>query len=457
MLKLPRHSLILAFEGGIKGRPTFKYLRELERSQWLAPDALGALQFRRLQALLDYAYEHCPYYRTTWNERGLHPSRLRTIEDFERWPTITRETIREHRQAMRSCEPGMRLISKATGGSSGAPLHFDLNLDSNYRRMAASFRGYAWAGAGPGVRQLRLWGVPLGQRPWWRDAKDRLYEELYRQRVLNCFDFPEERVEDFRVELERHRPEVIVAYTNPLYAFARALDERKIRPYSPRSIVVGAEKLHGFQRALIERVFEAPVFETYGSREFMLIGAECERHAGLHLTDEHLLVELVDDDGRRTPAGAEGNIVVTDLFNLGMPFVRYLNGDRGVAALDPCECGRGLSMLSEVVGRQLDILETVDGRRIPGEFFPHLFKDIPAIRRFQVIQESLSEIHVRVVLRGALSGEEEQFLHAAMLATLGPAMKVKREVVEEIPMTGVGKHQVVVNRMGRAREAGDPV
>src|SRR6185437_4278751 len=135
-------------------------------------------------------------------------------------------------------------------------------------------------------------------------------------------------------------PDVIVAYTNPLDSFASMLRERGWRPFSPRAIVVGAEKLHDFQRRRIEEVFGAPVFETYGSREFMLIGAECDRHRGLHLTAENLLVEVLDDDGQPTPPGEEGDVVITDLYNYGMPFVRYANGDRGVAGFEGCACGR---------------------------------------------------------------------------------------------------------------------
>src|SRR2546423_8189267 len=105
------------------------------------------------------------------------------------------------------------------------------------------------------------------------------------------------------------------------------LADKKVTPHSPKSILVGAEKLHPFQRELIERVFGAPVFETYGSREFMLIGAECDRHDGLHLTAEQLLVEVLEDDGSPTPQGEEGNVVVTDLYNYGMPFIRYATGD----------------------------------------------------------------------------------------------------------------------------------
>ena len=74
----------------------------------------------------------------------------------------------------------------------------------------------------------------------------------------------------------------------------------------------------------------------------------------------------------------EGNVVVTDLTNTGMPFVRYVNGDRAVAGWTDCTCGRGMPLLKKVVGRQLDMIDTPDGRSVPGEFFPHLLKVVHA-------------------------------------------------------------------------------
>ncbi len=123
------------------------------------------------------------------------------------------------------------------------------------------------------------------------------------------------------------RPQTMIAYTNPIYEFARFIEAEGLPVPSLHSIVVGAEKLHAFQRQKIEEVFGVRVFETYGSREFMLIGAECEEHAGLHLSMDNLLVEVVDDEGSPTPTGEIGNVVVTDLFNYAMPFIRYVTGD----------------------------------------------------------------------------------------------------------------------------------
>lgn len=449
-----RRVILPAYESGWKRRRTYAYWRELEESQWQSADELRERQLGALRALLIHAGANCPHYRDEWRELGLDPHGVDSLETFQRWPLVTRDVIRRRREEMRDPSRRSQLISKATGGSSGEPLGFDLDPGSYERREAAWHRGYAWAGAAPGTRQVYLWGVPLGEQTRAQRVKQRVHQGwLYRRHVLNSFELNERTVPEFHRALAKVRPDALVAYTNPLYAFARSLEERGLKPYSPKSIVVGAEKLHGFQRELIERVFRAPVFETYGSREFMLIAAECDRHEGLHLTMENLLVELLDDQGRPVAPGEEGDVVVTDLHNYGMPFIRYVTGDRAIAAAEPCSCGRGLPMLSRVVGRKLDMLTTPDARTIPGEFFPHLIKDYPAVRKFQVVQERADEILVKLVVDQSWSGEARESLEREVRKTVGDAVALRTVTVDDIPLTRAGKLQVVVNRVGDRRQA----
>jgi len=209
-----RHLLIRAFESGIKRRKTFAYWRQLERSQWLGWEDLRALQLTALNKLLAHASSACPYYRDAWQSLGLDAQAVRSIADFQQWPVIDRETIRNNRCQMRGASAPLRLLKKATGGSSGVPLEFDLNLDSNDRRMAAWHRGYGWAGAFPGTRQWHLWGGAVDKPSRAKQAKDALYHRLYRHSMANSFGLSEARVPWYLAQLNQCRPQSIVAYTN---------------------------------------------------------------------------------------------------------------------------------------------------------------------------------------------------------------------------------------------------
>jgi phenylacetate-coenzyme A ligase PaaK-like adenylate-forming protein len=432
------------------GRRTFRYLAELEASQWHSSRELADRQFDSLRRLLTYARDWCPYYADQWERLGLDPAAVLSLEDYSRWPLLTREMIRAHRDRMRSTQSGLKVFSKATGGSSGEPLQFDLNMESHARRVAASHRGYGWAGAGPGTRQFFLWSIPMGNPPWWERARLRLFEAIQRRKVVNLFRMGRETIPEFVRELNSNRPHAIVAYSNALYTFARELRDRRMTPFRPKTIVVGAEKLHPHMRATIEEVFQAPVFETYGSREFMLMGAECDRHQGFHLTSENHIVEIVNDDGSPTPAGSVGNVVVTDLTNVGMPFIRYVNGDRAVAGFERCPCGRGLPVVPEVVGRQADQIETPDGRKLAGVFFPHYLKEFPSIERFLVVQEALDRVRVNVVVRPDWGPFDRKTVAAGITEYLGPSVRLEIDEVPAIPLTSGGKQRVVVSRLSAA-------
>src|SRR5439155_17577982 len=115
-----------------------------------------------------------------------------------------------------------------------------------------------------------------------------------------------------------------------------------------------------------------------------------------------------------------------------------------VAGWGVCSCGRGLPLLRNVVGRRLDVLRTPDGRLIPGEFFPHLMKDYPAIKRFQVAQERPDQVQLRVVLKGDWSEASQRSLEHEVRSVFGSMVRFDLLLVDDIPLTAAGKHRVVV-------------
>ena len=168
--------------------------------------------------------------------------------------------------------------------------------------------------------------------------------------------------------------------------------------HQPKAIIGAAEALQDFQRTIIRKAFDCPSYNTYGCREFMLIASECENHT-LHRNIDHLVVELRKPESYPDDSKT-GEVIVTDLFNYGMPFIRYLNGDMATASDTPCSCGRGLATLASVDGRILDTIRTPDGRVLAGQFFPFMLKDVKGLQRFQVVQRQLDRLDLSIV-RGA--------------------------------------------------------
>jgi phenylacetate-CoA ligase len=247
--------------------------------------------------------------------------------------------------------------------------------------------------------------------------------------------------------LNRYKPEVIVGYTNPLYNFAKYTKSHENMIFKPKSVISAAEALHDFQREEISSAFGCGVFNTYGSREFMLIASECEKHKGLHVNMENLLVEVLKDDGTPAMAGEVGNVVITDLHNYGMPFIRYKIGDLAVLSSKSCSCGRGLPVLQDVVGRSLDMIRVANGKSIPGEFFPHLMKDFHEVKQFQVIQSTMNSLKIKIVKTENVSESRLSLMKNEIRAVVGKEISVNIDFVDEIPLTATGKHRVTISEM----------
>lgn len=435
------------YESFIKGRKVYSRVHELNRSQFNTVGINTSNQLMVLKELLMHARINCDYYREILEELNIPDSNF-TISDFHKIPFLTKDIINENKHKLIANNYAGKLWDKSTGGSTGIPLHFHYTKESNDWRVACSMRGYGWAGCFPGVKQAYIWGSNLGQMSWLRHMKERLHHKVLRQLYFNCFKFTENEKYNVYKRLNLFRPEIIVGYTNPLYDFAVFLKTNNYElQFKPRSIISAAEALHPFQRQTIEEVFGCNVFNTYGSREFMLIASECEHHKGLHVNIENLYVEIIRDDGTIAGDGEKGHIVITDLHNYGMPFIRYKIGDLGIMSGRQCECGRGLPILEKVEGRSLDIIKTPDDRSVPGEFFPHLMKDVNCVKQFQVVQKKIDVLNIYMVLHGEMPVSDREFISNEIEKVMGRKIKIIYNFVSEIALTQTGKFRVTISEI----------
>ena len=435
------------FENVVKQRGTARILGFLKESQWKSLETNLAFQLRELKKLLAEAARYSPYYTKMFGERGFDPDRIQTVRDLQTLPILTKDLIRDHFPEIVSTRLRDCLLAKSTGGSTGQPLHFYYTSQSYAWRTAVTRRGYSWAGGPPGSRQAYIWGDALisSRLLRFKQSAQRLID---RQEFYNCFEFDDAAMSLCLRRLNTFRPDLVVGYANPLYHFALFVERNGGLTFRPKGVISAAEKIYKHQREIVERALGSPLFNTYGSREFMLIGSECEKHEGLHVNMENLVVEVVDEDGKPVREGETGRILVTDLHNFGMPFIRYEIGDLGVNTGRRCSCGRGLPLLADVTGRILDVIRTPEGKIVPGELFPHFFKDFKEIRKFQVVQEKLDFVTIKLVPDGDNVEEDTlQRIERELTRILGKGVRLAIEIVPEIPVTMTGKFRVTVSKI----------
>jgi phenylacetate-CoA ligase len=443
---LYRHLLFPIYETRIQGRATLTRLAELERSQWLPAEALRERSFLAMVEALRFAEQRVPFYRRRFAEHGVSASQVKAPEDLARFPVLTKEDIRAHGPELVAEGVPARLHRSSTGGSTGEPVRFSYDHATYELRVAAATRADRWAGAELGEREAYVWGIPTGDEPAWKRLKRRAHEAIQRREMLCAFDLTEARLAEVVARLARIAPRIVVGYANPLHAVARFALARGLRLPRPRGVITSAERLFAHQREAIERAFDAPVFDRYGCREVMLIGAECDRHEGKHLNAENVFVELYRA-GAPAPPGETGEVLLSDLVNRSMPLLRYKNDDLAVMSPRACSCGRGLPLLASVEGRVLDMIVGPDGRLLAGELFPSMLKDHPEIVRFQVHQAKDRRITVKLVPGDGFPAELPRLVERKVRRFLGDRADLAIEVVSSIPVTRGGKHRVTVSEV----------
>jgi phenylacetate-CoA ligase len=439
-----RHLFFPTWQRLVHRRPIAAHLDLLEATQWLSADEMERVQVSELRALLAHAGANVPYWRELFARLGFDARDVRTRDDLAALPILTREIVRERHDDL--IDPARRgtNIKKGTSGTTGTPLQFEYCNESEAWRQASRLRGYAWAGYRLGLPTLHYWGGGAPARRGLVAAKMQLDRALRREEYVDAARQDEASMERTAAAIARMKPHAIIAFTQALAIFAHWVVDRGRRDWGDVRVLCGAEGVFPSDREAIARAFGPAVFETYGSRETMLVAAECEAHDGMHLSEENLLVEIVRD-GHLAPAGEPGDVVVTDLHNYGMPFIRYANGDVATLARDEaCACGRALRRLERVDGRRADTMHDEKGAPVPGLIVGSLLSaHADVVRQFQAVQRLSGEVELRIV-RGRNWNEEKFAETTRRLASYFGGLPLRVVHVREIPPDASGKRRPIV-------------
>jgi len=438
-------ALVFPLHEALKRHHSRALRRRMEQSQWFSLGEIEALQLQRLKELLLHASRHVPYYRRQYAELGFDAQKVHDVRDLRCLPVLRKCDINDQREAFIASTAGP-LQRCTTGGSSGEPLIFYLGKERVSHDVAAKWRATRWWGVDIGDREAVLWGSPieLKAQDYWRALRDR----LLRTSLLPAFDLSPARLDEYLALLQRRRPAMLFGYPSVMSLLVRHAQARGIAldGIGVKVVFATAERLYDEQRALLSAAFGASVANGYGGRDSGFIAHECPE-GGMHITAEDVIVEILDQRGRPVPPGDSGAIVVTHLSSGEFPLIRYATGDVGALDAQPCVCGRGLPLLKRIEGRATDFVVARDGRPMHGLALIYILRDVPQVRAFKIIQESLDCTRVLLVSADGLPAALRLGIVSQFRARLGAAVEIVIEEVAAIPAEASGKYRYVVSKV----------
>ena len=419
----------------------------------MAREELEALQLRRLKSVAEKVYKNVPFYQKKFQEAGVAPEEIKSLADISRLPTTRKQDLRDNYPFGLFAVPREEVVRvHASSGTTGKPTvvgYTAKDIENWSDLMARDFvmvgvekkdifqnavnYGFFTGGLGVhyGIERMGAMAVPSGVGNTERQL---------------------EIMMDFGVTVLHCTP------SYALYLAETAKARGVVDKLNLRIGCFGAEPWSDESRRELEEALNIKAYDSYGLSEMMGPGVafECQEQDGLHIWEDHFLIEILDKDEQPCAPGEPGELVITSLTKEAMPLIRYHTGDVTYIMEESCPCGRTSRKLHRFLGRADDML-IVRGINV----FPSQIEDvlvgIPEIGSyFQVVvdrkKHGLDEISIQVELKDeAFTGELSDLarIQKKTEERLKSVLNVrsKIELVEKgsIPRTA-GKSKKVVDR-----------
>jgi phenylacetate-CoA ligase len=398
------------------------HFRESER--W-APERIAALQRGQVDQLAAHAHAQSAFWRARLDAAGYGSG----AGWWNALPILTRVEAQAAGAGLRarSVPPSHGGVGRATTtGSTGTPLEIAKTELALLFWKAITVRDSLWH-----RRDLRgkLAAIRVGAERQegrnWGDAY-----EGYDCGPGVSFDAREDV--DLQLDwLVAERPQILLTHPSNLRALVIRSQERGCTLPSLCEARTYSERLPADLRDLVQAAWGVPLSDLYSANEIGYVALQCPQSGLYHVQSEDVLVEVIGDDGHPCATGESGRVVATSLHNFATPLLRYDLGDFATVG-GPCGCGRTLPTLEAILGRSRNMMRLPGGRTAWPGFPLNALVKLRAIRQLKMIQHSLEEIEVQMVLSRALTPGEETTLADAVRTRLRHPFHVRLTAVERI-------------------------
>lgn len=434
----------------------YKIYNEIETWQNKSRDEILGIRDQMLIDLIEHSYKNVPYYKKTLEQSEVVINGKVCLENYHKLPLLTKDVLKENFDDLKSTDLDKRdWFINSSGGSTGEPVRFIQEKEYKVWGKALKYLYEYWMCYEFGMKKIQLWGSERdlfwNKEPWNVKLGRFLRNEVW----LNSFRMDQENMKSYVETINKEKPVQILSYADAIYELSKFIKSKNLEVHSPDAIMTSAGTLHDEMREIIEEVFEVKVFNRYGTREVGNVACESSTHDGL-LIPPMYYVEILDKKGNVAPPGVLGEIVVTQLKNYAMPFLRYKIGDMGVLNNKISKSGLEWPVLEKVTGRITDVFRKSDGGVIVAEYLIHLIGVIMNkdwIRKYQLIQEDYDFIRVLLCPDKKIDNNKDtikndlSFIEDKIKLVMGNDCKIEFEFPSDIAPSPSGKYRYTISKV----------
>ena len=321
-------------------------------NQRITREEMVKLQSNKLQKIIGHAYRTTPFYHKWMDQYGVRPDQIKCAEDLVRIPPVSKSDVQMN---YTSCISDVYNIEdcliRTTSGSSGKMLRVIWDKENFLARLFIFYRTISLIGYGP-FKKL-LYFLPVTEKCGFTFG-------LFRHMGLGL----DKSFEEVRDMLILYKPDILSIYPSYALDLGKQLTNIEIKLMNINAISLNSEMISPWDVIAIEEIFKCPVYQEYSTVELGMIASMC-REKGMHVFNDNVVLEILDNEGNPSKPGDRGEVVITALNSFAMPFIRYKIGDFSRILEGSCSCGMEFPLIGQIEGRKDDSFKLNDGSLIP--------------------------------------------------------------------------------------------
>lgn len=418
----------------------FKEHENFSNEQW------KEFQTSELRKLLIHAFTTVPFYNKKYKEHGFTMQDFEKfeLEDLQKLPYLEKEELRKYGTTTLLSNKRKRGKFYNSSGSTGTPtqIYFSKGFHQTWSALYEA-RVRNWAGVNYKLPRAMIGGrrvIPTDNQkpPYYR------YNKAEAQAYFSAYHISDATAKEYVLGLQKSKATYLVGYAMSIYLLSQSISKLNLKAPKLKAVLTSSEKLTTTMRTIIENTFKCKVFDGYSGVE--ACGLISENNKGeLLFSPDSGIMEVVNNIGNYVNFGESGEVVATGFLNYDQPLIRYRIGD-SVKLSENQETFSGSKMLKidEIEGRTEDVIIGSNGQKMVR--FHGIFVGIPSIIMAQVIQQTLNQIEIKLVVEKSYETNSEMVMINRIKSQLGE-VQINFRYVKEIEKTINGKYKAVISNL----------